>query len=125
MENFFINDNYCNDLEDLIRHLDLEDDGSVEALPEDWQQSVEIAKLEPIFQIDEKFLVDTITSAVDKWEDRFPDPDFDDAWIFREIKKAITQSIDVNKLNSLLPKLYYPSNEFETIYKQDLLEYIK
>lgn len=39
------------------------------------------------------------------------------------IHQAIDECFDVEKFNSLVPKLYYPSG-FATITKQDLLDFL-
>lgn len=123
MENFFIEENFFMDLDSLISHLDLDDNGAVEALEEDWTIEIELSELEPIFQLDEKYVVEAIMLNTDSFEERWPEDDDGDT--AENIKKAIKASVDLDKLNSLLPKLYYPTGKFEEITKQDLLEYIR
>lgn len=123
MENFFIEENFFMDLDSLISHLDLDDDKSIEELEDDWSTEAELSNLEPIFQFNEKFLIDLIMENTDKWADRWPEDDEDITAI--QVRKAVKENINLTKLNEDLPKLYYPTGQFEEITKQDLLEYIK
>lgn len=121
MENFFIDENFCSDLDDLIRIYDLEDDNAIPELDEDWSVEVEESELQKIFTLKKEFVVSAIIEKTDTWEERFPE---DSDRLFEEIKKAIEQSIDIEKMNSLLPELYYPNGKKFKITKKDLLEYI-
>ncbi len=121
MENFFIDDNFCHDLDDLIRLCTMEDD--IEELADDWSIIVDEAESQKIFILDKDFVVNAISERTDRFEDRFPEDDNDDR-LSTQIKKAIEQSIDLEKLNSLLPELYYPSGETFEITKKDLIEHV-
>lgn len=122
MENFFVDDKFHSDLESLMSDMGINDDDDIKALEEDWSVDCEESTLEKMFQVDEKFIVDSIVCQTDKWEDRFPDPDNDERE-FAQIKKAIRESVDIEKMNSLLPELYYPNGKKFKITKKDLLEY--
>ena len=50
MENFFYEDTFCYDIEDLAAVLDINED-NVNALKDDWQVKVELSNLETIFKI--------------------------------------------------------------------------
>lgn len=121
MENFFYNDKFYSDLDELISDLDLENDGAIALLEEDWKITVEDSKLEKIFKLEEKFVINAVLEQTDKWEERFPE---DSDHTFEQIEKAIKDSIDIDKLNSLLPELYYLNGEKFEITKQDLLNHI-
>lgn len=103
--------------------MDLNEDEDVKALEDDWEIEAEETTLEKIFKADEKFIIDSIVSNTDKWEDRFPDPNNDERE-FAQIRNAIRESIDVEKMNSLLPELHYANGKKFKITKKDLLEYI-
>lgn len=119
MENFFINENFHCDLESLINDLDIYE---VEELGDDWEIQAEESNIEKIFTLNEDFVVSTIVEHTDKWEDRFPEESDD---LFKRIKNAIKQSIDIEKMNSLLPELYYPNGKRFKITKKDLLAFIE
>lgn len=74
-----------------------------------------MVELEPIFQVDAEMLCELL---VDANEDRLT-VDGDEE---TDILKALKESIDFDKLNELLPKLYYPNNKFAVITKADLLK---
>ncbi len=113
MENFFIEENFCSDLEDLIRICDLEDDGAIEDLEEDWKIKVELSELEPLIV----YNVGQFTDYID--EERMTEDGDEVDRTADIIKKYIAQ------INAEIPKLYYPIQKFEYISKQDLLDFIK
>lgn len=121
MENFFIDDKFHMDLDSLITDLDLDDDGAIEALPEDWSIIAEETELQKIFTLTKEFVVDSIMDATDKWEERFPE-DVED--LYEKIKKSIGEGIDLDKMNASTPELYYPNGNTFEITKADLLEYV-
>ncbi len=119
MENFFIDDNFCSDLEDLIRVCDLEDDNAIANLEEDWTCKIELTDLEPIFKVDAKKLCELLCDCnEERLGENFDNRDEE------KLIKAITESCDFEKLKELLPKYYYPNRKFETITKADLIEYV-
>jgi hypothetical protein len=115
MQNFFYEDTFCSDLEDLARLFDIDED-NVNDLKDDWQQKVELSELEPIFKIDADNLCQVLADA---YEHRLSDEFNEEA----KVLKALKESIDFDKLNTLLPKLYYPSNQFEIVTKEDFVEW--
>ena len=54
-------------------------------------------------------------------EDRFPEEDYGEK-LYNQIKTALKAGIDIEKINALMPELYYPSGEFGVLTKQDLLD---
>lgn len=121
MEHFFYDDRFCSDMSDLLLHLDMNDDKEViEALPDDYTIKVELSDLEPIIKDDANEIAEWVEDkAIQANEDRFSEDNCDKE--SEKIKEAFKQSFDIEKFNSLLPKLYYPNNKFATITKQDLL----
>ena len=117
MENFFSGENFYPDVEDYIITNDLEKE-DVEAYPDDYELRIEESELQPIFQLKMEWVADCIADRAECFDDRFPE-DSDD--FFDKIKKAVKESVDIEKLNSLLPKLYYPNGIFGKLTKQDLL----
>lgn len=115
MEHFFYDDTFCTDLEDLANIFYIDKD-NVNELKDDWQVKVELSDLEPIFNIDAENLCQLLADAN---EDRLSE-DFDEE---AKVLKALKETIDFDKLKDALPKLYYPSNKFETITKADLVEW--
>ncbi len=120
MEDFFIDDKFYNDLSELMDDRDINDE-NIKDLPADWTETAEQSKLEKIFTVKKDFVVNAILEQTDKWEERFPE---DSDSIFMQMKIAIENSIDIGKLNELLPELYYPDGVKFKITKQDLIEYI-
>jgi hypothetical protein len=115
MEHFFYEDNFCLDLDDMVDILDVNED-NVNELDDDWFVKVELSDLESIFNIDAENLCQLLADAN---EDRLSE-DFDEE---AKVLKAIKESIDFDKLNGALPKLYYPNNRFEIVTKIDLVEW--
>ena len=117
MENFFIDDKFYSNVEELLEDLEIE---TVDEIPENYSEKAESASLEPISKgITYEYLVDTVFSYL---EDRMPEDytkEFED-----KIVNAIKQSLDIDKLHSLMPKLWYANNEFITITREDLISYL-
>lgn len=115
MENFFIDDKFCSDLGDLIDHL-FDSDEDVINLPDDWTVKVEESQLEQIFVLDADKLAEILH---DNNEDRYPMEDNEQTC--DGVLKALQQSIDFTRLNALLPQMYYPTNKFTVVTKEDLI----
>ncbi len=120
MENFFIEDTFYSDLGDYIDDLFLDEDKHFYDLDDDWSIEAERSKLERIFTLKEDFVLNAILNETDTWEERFPE---DCDIVFEKIKKSIKESIDIEKMNEGLPKLYYPNGETFVITKEDLIRY--
>lgn len=114
MENFFYEDTFCSDLEDFANLFGIDED-NVNELKDDWQVKVELSDLEPIFNICAENLCQLLADAN---EERLS-YDFDEE---EKILQALKETINFEKLNDALPKLYYPNNKFQTITKADLAE---
>ncbi len=120
MENFFYEDRFCSELSDLMDVFDITEE-NIKDLDENWSVSVMASKLEKIFQFEQKFVVDAIVQQTDTWEERFPE---ESDSTFEAIEKAIKAGIDIDKINSLLPSIWYPTDGEFIITKQDLIDYI-
>ena len=117
MENFFDDDKYFSSIEDLIEDYFDGDEEQVKALEEGWTLKVELSELEPMFKLDANELDELLHNSN---EERYSE-DGDEG---RKIKEALNECIDFEKLNSMIPKMYYPTNKFVTLTKQDLLDFI-
>lgn len=118
MENFFYNEIFYSDLGELIDYLELEP----ETLEDDWIIVCEKTTLEKIFVMRKEFAVDAIVSQTDTWEDRFPEESDD---LFKRIEKAISDAIDIDKLNEGLPSLHYANGTKFHITKADIIDWCK
>jgi chemotaxis methyl-accepting protein methylase len=70
-----------------------------------------------MFKVDVDFLAESLYDAN---EERYSE----DAPQDLDVKKALNECIDFEKLNSMIPKLWYPNGKFQLITKADLLEFI-
>ena len=107
----FFNDRYYDELHDIILELEL-DAYDILQLPEDYTLVAYETDLETIQELNAKLILDAID------EDRFPE-NADSTC--REILKILNDNIDFEKINSLLPKLYYESSRKIIITKADLI----
>jgi len=119
---FFIDDKFYMEMCDYLDDMDLDDD-EIKNLPEDWNEEIELAAEEPIFNPNKDFIDRIAEKCIDWYDDRFPEDDYDGR-VHLKMKNAIESSIDLNKLKSELPVLYYPNKTKIMITKQDLLDSI-
>ena len=115
MENFFYSDKFYSDLGELMDDLDLYEDEDVSKLPDDYSLDCKYSELEPIVTLS----ADWIGERID--EERFTE----DGDEIEKIEKILSANIDFEKVNSLMPKLYYESIEKFKITKADMVEWIK
>ena len=117
MENFFYNDNFYSDLDSFI-HENFDDEGEISELEDNKEYLCKGSTLEPIIPLSAKWIVNRID------DERFSENNND-----QECEKIISildSNIDYEKINSLIPKLYYENTKDKfTITKQDLLNAIK
>ena len=116
MENFFHEDEFYSELEDLLIELEIDED-NVNQLEHDWQIKVELSEEQMPFEPDAEFIAEKIA---DHFDFRIPDEKS-----YEDVKKAIIESIDIEKLKEKLPKFMYPNNVFETITKADLIKHFE
>ena len=119
MEYFFYNDDFCDDLSDLMCRLDMDED-DLEALPDDWSVNCEATTLEKSMVFKTEKTVDFFMDQVENNLERLPE-DYHDTW--EKIKKAATDAIE--KLNEAMPSFYYPNGQKFVVTKADLIEWCK
>lgn len=117
MENFFHNDSFYRDLDELIDYvgLDLEPGQELKDLPDDFTITVELSNKKKIVVFSEDWIVERIS------EDAFSEDGCESEEA--QIKKALHECIDFEKLNSMIPSLHYGTGKEVTLTKQDLIEY--
>jgi hypothetical protein len=116
MENFFYNDNFYSDMESFI-HENFEDESEIAELEDDKLFLCKGSKLEPILKLSAEWIAERID------DDRFSENNSDGE--IEEISEILEKNIDYEKINSLMPKLYYENYKDKfTITKQDLLDQI-
>jgi len=114
MENFFYNDDFYNDVDSFI-HENFEGLDEILGLEDDKQFHCTGSVLQPIITLSSYWITDRID------DDRFSENGVDEECI--KINKILDENIDYDKINSLLPKLYYENRKDKfTITKQDLLD---
>ena len=115
MENFFEDGEFYTDLEDFIYKVFDGEEEQVRELEEDAVFECKGSKLEPIID----FSTQWITERID--DDRFSENNVDSE--IDEIEKVLNGNIDFEKINALIPKLYFVDRRNKlTITKQDLLD---
>jgi len=114
MENFFYDSEFCATLYDLAEAISFNEDNPNE-LADDFRIKVELSTLEPIFKVDADSLCQLLADAN---EDRLSEDSNDE----EEVLKALKECIDFEKLRQLLPKYYYPNNQFAYVTKADLID---
>jgi lipopolysaccharide export LptBFGC system permease protein LptF len=116
MENFFYNDKFYRDIEELSEDLDdIQEENDIKELPEDYKIVVYKSSLEQLVYFDVDWFFDNID------EDRYSEQRSDEE--ATQIQKALIDSIDFDKLNKQIPQLHYPTREEAFITKEDLLKY--
>lgn len=108
--NFFYNDRFYTDIEELMLDLEIDEENIEEA--DDFYVCFE-AKLEPMFKLDENFIIDNIN------EERFTE----DGNEIERIEKLIKET-DFSEFNSKVPKLWYETRIKFEITKADLYEHL-
>ena len=117
MIHFFYEDKFFYHIGDLLTFLNIDDPNK---LRDDWEISVEISDMEPIFKLDVESMCKMLHDCN---EERFPENP--SVSLDKKIESAIEQAIDFNKLASLLPKFYYPSGKHMVIKKSDFINFFK
>ena len=115
------NDSYYDELINLIEDL-YPNETDITELDDDFSILVEDCSLRKIFVADEK-LARRIGSDVSEWKDDLLPEEADDT--IDQIIKAVVASIDLDKMNALLPELWYPNGDKYEVTKQEMLEEIK
>lgn len=109
MENFFVDEDFYLDLQEYCDYNEVDIDEISMHAP----MKVELSELEPAIQFD----LDMLMELLD--DDRCSEDTYDD------ILKVLKDNIDLEKINSLVPKLYYPNNKFHTFTREDFMDVLK
>lgn len=113
MENFFWEDEFYRDLEELICDISEEDDLS--DLEDDWEIVVNHSKLEPMFNFNLGWIMNRVEEERDNEEGTG----------YEKLCKILKENINFVKINEDMPKFYYSDNKSkEVITKKDLLEWV-
>lgn len=118
MTPFFIEDKFYSDIEDYLSDNDLQRE-DIEKLPDDYKLVVMGTREEPVLTLTLQWMSDAVTDKAESYDDRFPEDSED---VFQRISNAVRQSVDIDKLNTLMPRLWYPDDSEFEITKQDLLD---
>lgn len=119
MENFIYCDDFYSDISELLDNLCLSEDGDVSELHDDWEIECEYTEEKPIGQFDKEELVTKIWEMYESaWGDMLPE---DAERTLSHLRKSISAGIDVEKMNHLVPTVFYPIKEKFKITKKDLL----
>jgi hypothetical protein len=113
MENFFYNDIFYSELSECCDYNNW-DKEEIESYPDDFKLEVECSELNSIVEIDAEW----ITERID--EERFSENRCDDE--VSKIMKILNENMDFEKINALIPKLYYGNRKKHYFSKSDLLE---
>lgn len=109
MTNFFYHDKFYDSVEELMIDLEI-DETNIEDQP-DFIKVTE-AELQPIFKLN----ADWICERID--EERFTE----DGDEIEKIEDALNKYIDFDKVNQMIPKLWYPTRNKLEITKADLYQ---
>ena len=113
MEDFFYNNDFYSELSDLCNYMDWGDD-EINLLEDGFKLEVNLSALEPIVKFDSEWITERIK------ENRFSEQNSDSEVTI--IMKILDDNIDFDKINSLIPKCYYPTKLKHYFNKQDLLD---
>lgn len=111
MENFFYEDEFYADLEDLMIAFEFDED--LANVPDDWSVTCMYGVLEPVFQLSPEWIVDRVD------EERFSE-DGDER---ERLYKVLGDKINYDDINAAIPKLWYPKGDKFTITKKDLQDW--
>ena len=111
---YYYNENFYSEVEEIIEDLDLD------CMDENETLKVENCDLEPIITLTAKLIVDSLENHL---EERHSENCAEIE--YNRIVAVLKQNIDFDKINSELPKLWYPNNTFETFSKAQLLSFLE
>ncbi|MEO6304182.1 MAG: hypothetical protein ABIP51_13535 [Bacteroidia bacterium] len=112
MENIFYEGKFYSDISELIDDLELEE--TINDEPDDWTIICKESNLQKIITLSEDWINDKIN------DERLPE---DEDRVFDKLSKAL-KTIDYDKVNALMPELYYESRRKFVITKKDILDYL-
>jgi len=115
---FFLDDTFYSSHEEYIQ--DLSESMTPELLKEDFGEIVEGSSLQPIIDFNDSAINNMAEALYSINEERFSEHSGEEE--VKKIEKALKESIDFEKLNLLMPKLYYPSGKKYVIEKKDVYD---
>jgi hypothetical protein len=126
---FYYNDEFYN-MEQFMHMLGIESLADAKYYLDDLDQfECEETTLELIFQVTDKIKECLLSTMLEEMynrnEDRYPLNDIAIEQTEKDLKAALIDSIDFVKLQSALPKLYYPNGKKFTITKKDILQHFE
>jgi hypothetical protein len=107
---YYYNDDFYSDIEEIIEDWDLDE------MKEDETIRVENSNLEPIITLTADLIAESLEVHLDERHS-----ELHAEREYKEIVKALNDNIDFDKVNSQLPKLFYPNNTFEVFTKAELI----
>jgi len=128
LENFFVDSDFYETVADFTEYLDLVDSEMAENdLEDEVSYEAFTSTKEPILKYTKDKLfkhigAELIGALYDRNEDRYPEEPED---VEKEILKAFKESFDIEKFNSLLPKLFYPNGKKVNVTKANIVEYLQ
>jgi len=111
---YYYNENFYDEISDIVEDWDFEQVG------ESFTLKVENCTLEPIIELSAELIADSLEGDL---EERHSEHDAEDE--LNKIIRALKENIDFEKLNSDMPKLWYPNSTFIYLSKAELLSFCK
>ena len=108
---YYYNENFYDEINQIIT------DWALCGINDDEIIKVENCTLEPIITLTAELIAESLE---DELEERFSEDNDEDE--FKRIIAALKNNIDFDKLNSKMPKLWYPNGTFESFTKAELIK---
>ena len=111
---YYYNENFYTAVEEIIEDID------IDCMEENDTIKVENCDLEPIITLTAELIIDSLERNL---EERHSEDNANEE--YNRIVAVLKQNIDFEKLNSELPKLWYPNGTFETFSKAELISFLE
>ena len=115
MENFFYNDIFFNDLLECCNYYEW-DTEELNLLPKNFHIKIELTTIAPLVVFDSEWMTERIN------ERRFSENNGDKETT--KIMNILDENIDFEKINKLIPKMYYINGKLQIVTKKELLEWV-
>jgi len=115
MENFFYNDNFYSDLSELAQRF--EDDDELKDFSDDEIFEIELSSEEPIIVLSAEWIANRV-------EDERLGDDGDDGDQIEKLIDVLNKHVDFEKVNSLIPKMFYTTGEIAFVTIKELRQSI-
>lgn len=109
MENFFIDNEFYDDLCSYMESRELEEDN----IPDDWSELAVYGDLQPMYKFDLDWIFDRLNEERDDEEGNGGGA----------LIKIFNDNINFDAINEAMPKFWYATKNKFVITKQDLLDY--